>query len=135
MATGVRNHLATFFCALGLVASLAIPASAGAESPISLPGMEIVFAGEGAKSDGDLVAVPVTCLGGKDEFCSGTVTLSRGGHSASIPVSIEGGASESVYVALRLGTAGSRPIKVRGVATTAQRLGSPSSTETFLYAH
>jgi hypothetical protein len=125
------RRLVACFCVLGLIGSIALPASAGAESAISLPGMELAFGTRDAHNIGNEVAVPVECYGEEGGFCSGVVTLSRGGRRTSVPVSVRGGAHESVFVPLRLAGAG----KLRGIATTDQRLGPPSTTETFLYVH
>jgi hypothetical protein len=114
-------------------ASIALPASAGAEGSIS-EGMTLVFASGKAKAVTDNVAVPVRCLGGGDGFCSGNVTLSRNGHRISIPFSVRGGGDDVLFVPLALrGTAG-HPRKVHGVATTIQPRGPAITTRQFLYA-
>jgi hypothetical protein len=127
----MRRNLAALLCVLVLATGLASPAAAGAETPISVPGMELVFEGARAHSDGDLVSVPVRCLGEGRGFCSGVVTLSSGGHRQTVPFAVQAGSHESLFVPLRIDGGG----KVRGVATTDQRLGPPSSIATLLYIH
>jgi hypothetical protein len=96
-------------------------------------GTELVFASDSARSLGGEVAVPVECLGEAREFCSGTVTLSRAGRHRTVPFSIQGGGRESLFVAFP-GADRGQELKLRGVATTSQPLGSPISRETYLYA-
>jgi hypothetical protein len=127
----LRRNLAALLCILGLAVGLAAPAAAAAETPISTPGMELVFGGGRVRSDGDLVAVPVRCLGEGRGFCSGVVTLSEEGRRQTVPFSVQAGSRESLFVPLRLSGNG----KVRGIATTDQRIGPPSSIETLLYVH
>jgi hypothetical protein len=126
-----RRHLAGLLFTFALSTGVAAPASAFAEEPVSSPGMELFFAGEYVKSAGGQVVVSVTCVGKGPGFCAGVVTLSSRGHHQTVPFSVRRGTRESLFVPFRL--EGAR--KVRGVATTDQRLGPPSSTETFLYAH
>ena len=125
----MRRNLTALLCTIGLAGGLAAPAAAVADTPISMPGMELVFEGARAHSDGDLVSVPVKCLGEGRGFCSGVVTLSSGGHRQTVPFSVQAGARESLFVPLRLDGGG----KVRGLATTDQRLGPPSSIAALLY--
>lgn len=126
-----RRHSAALLCVLGLTAAAAAPSSAAADSPVFIPGMELVFAGETAQSVGDQIVVPVRCLGESPGFCSGVMTLAGGGHRRTVPFSVRAGARESLFVPLRL--EGSGPL--RGTATTDQRLGPPSSTKTLLFVH
>jgi hypothetical protein len=122
-----------FLSALLLVFGLgpaAVPAVAGAESPASTP--VLAFAGDTAHIAGSQVAVPVQCEGASSAFCSGTVTLTRGGQRATVPFSVQGGADETVYVPLRLEAMG-RPTKVSAALSTALPLGGPISTKTLLF--
>jgi hypothetical protein len=125
-----KRYTAALLCTCGL-AGAAVPASAGAESPVFVPGMELVFAGETAQSVGDQIVVPVRCIGEGPGFCSGVVTLSGNGHRRTVPFSVQAGTRESLFVPLRFDGAG----PVSGVAKTDQRLGPPSSTKTLLYIH
>jgi hypothetical protein len=118
---------------LAIVAAVAIPASAGAESSFS-SGLSLVFAGGKAHAVADNVAVPVECVGSGSGYCSGEVTLSRKGHRISIPVSVRGGGQEVVMVPLRVGSTKSHPRKVHGVAVTTEPLGGPVTTAEYLYA-
>lgn len=128
------KRLTALACAVGLAGCLAIPASAGADSPFPASAMNLVFASGKAHSVADNVAVPVECLGDSHGFCSGVVSLSRAGHRISIPFSVRGGSHEALFVPLRLGGGAHHPRKVHGVATTMQAGGPPSSIKEFLYA-
>jgi hypothetical protein len=130
----LRKGLAAPICILGIAGCMAVPASAGAEGPDSLSAMTLVFTNGKAHDIADNVAVPVECLGDSRGFCSGVVTLSRAGHRISIPFSVRGGGHESLFVPLRLGAEKHHPRRVHGVATTAQQLGPPTSTQRFLLA-
>lgn len=115
-----------------VVVALAIlcgPASAGSQVPDS--SMELVFAGSAVNRVGDQLAVPVECLGDAGGFCSGVLTLSRGGRHTSATFSVRGGSRDSLFVASPTARAGG---KVHGVATTAERVGAPISRATYLYA-
>jgi hypothetical protein len=129
----VRRRLVACLCVLGLGAGAALPASAAAEPAGATTGETLVFGTAPAHSTGDLVVVPVECLGGSRGFCSGVVTLSWDGHRSSEPFSVRGGADETLFVPLRLGEAKTKPRKVRGVATTDQGTGRPSSTKAVIY--
>jgi hypothetical protein len=129
----MRKGFATLLCALGVAGSMAIPASAGADSSASA-GMALVFGGGRARNIVDNVAVPVRCLGGAGGFCSGVVTLSRNGRHTTIPFSVRGGGHEFLFVPLRVGNSKDHPRKVRGVASTVQPLGPPTSTAQYFYA-
>ena len=124
--------LVSILC-VGVMSVLALPATAGADSPIA-SGMSLVFATGKAKSVAGNVAVPVQCLGGTKSFCSGNVTLSRNGHKISAPFSVQGGHQEVLYVPLERGRGADRPRKVHGVATTIQSLGPATSNQAFLLA-
>ena len=131
-----KRHLVLAVSVLAFATSFAIPASAGAESPLSIPGMTLVFGGSQARGIGnDSVAVPVKCLGEERGFCSGVLTLSRNGHRNAIPFSVRGGSHEFLLVPLRHHEWKGHPRKVRGLATTAQPLGGPSVARTLFYAH
>ncbi|HEX4305350.1 MAG TPA: hypothetical protein VHZ54_04895 [Solirubrobacterales bacterium] len=127
-----RRNLAALLCTLCLGACVAVPASAAAAEPITESATELVFAGETAHSLAGQLGVAVRCLGPSDGFCSGTVTLSGGGRQSTSAFSVQGGAREVLYVPLRLAKANSGVTKVRGIATTDQRLGAPRSIESFL---
>ncbi|MBS1885395.1 MAG: hypothetical protein JSS97_20790 [Actinobacteria bacterium] len=96
--------------------------------------MTLVFASDSTHEAAGNVAVPVQCLGPDNGFCSGVVTLSRSGHSTSIPFSVRGGGREVLFVPLRLGGRADHPRRVHGVATTDQALGPATSAKQFLYA-
>jgi hypothetical protein len=108
----------------------AVPAVAGAEAPASTP--VLAFAGDSAHIVGGQVAVPVECEGTPSGFCSGTVTLTRGGQRASAPFAVRGGADETLYVPFRLEVSG-RPTKVSATLSTALPLGGPIGTKTLLF--
>jgi len=110
---------------LGLVA---VPAPAGAEPPAYAP--VLAFAGDTARVVAGQVAVPVECLGEASGFCSGTVTLSRAGKRAVTQFALRGGARESLFVPLPLGT--SHPTKVSATLSTAGR-GEATNTKSLLF--
>lgn len=114
---------------------LAFPPPGGAESPISAPGMTLVFKDSQARSIGDTtVALPVRCLGDGRAFCSGVVTLSRNGHRHTVPFSVRGGCQEALFVPLRHGIWKGHPRKVRALASTSQPLGAPTLTRELFFA-
>ncbi len=121
--------LAVLLLGIGL-SPAAAPAVAGAEAPASTP--VLAFSTDSGSIVGGQVAVPVSCEGASSAFCSGTVTLSRGGQRASVPFSVPGGANEAIYVPLRLEATG-RAIKVNATLTTVLPLGGPTATKTILF--
>jgi hypothetical protein len=127
------GRISTLVGALGIAACLTVPAAAGADASASANAMSLVFASGQAHQAAGNVAVPVQCLGSGDGFCSGVVTLSRSGHSISIPFSVRGGGNEVLFVPLRVSGHGNHPRKVHGVATTDQALGPATSAKQFLY--
>jgi hypothetical protein len=120
--------------AVGIAACLSVPASAGASSS-DAGAMSLVFASGQTHEAAGNVAVPVQCLGSGDGFCSGVVTLSRSGHSISIPFSVRGGGHEVLFVPLRVSGHGDHPRRVHGVAATDQALGPATRAKQFLYTH
>jgi hypothetical protein len=134
---GRRGLGLMLFLALATPAPFAASAASAsaAETPVSVPGMQLAFAESPAQSDGTLIAVSVECLGPASQFCSGTVTLSARGHRATTPVSIRGGARESVFVPLRLADEGGPAPKVLATATTSQPLGPPATSSMIVRAH
>ncbi|HEY0277912.1 MAG TPA: hypothetical protein VGC32_06555 [Solirubrobacterales bacterium] len=109
---------------LAVAACAALPAAASAAPPSA--STSLVFTTGTARPAAGLLAVPVRCLGESTGFCSGVLTLTSGSRKASIPFSVKGGSTESIYVPLRLeGTR--RASKVTAVAATAQPLGPPDS--------
>jgi hypothetical protein len=130
----LRRHTVLLLAVLGL-AAVASPASSSARLPIVNPAsMELVFAAETASRVGGEIAVPVECLGPTRGFCSGVLTLSHDGRRRSAPFSVAGGSTEPVFVPFRV-EHHDRALKLRGVATTTQRPGAPTSNSTYLYAH
>jgi hypothetical protein len=115
---------------VGALTSVAAPAAAGAETPAYAP--VLAFAGDTAHAAAGQVAVPVECPGESSEFCSGTVTLTRGGQHATVPFSVRGDAEETLFVPLRLEGTG-RPVRVSAVLLTQQALGGPVSAKTQLF--
>ncbi|MGH3426584.1 MAG: hypothetical protein ACRDQZ_03265, partial [Mycobacteriales bacterium] len=86
-------------CAATLLAS-AVPAIAAARSTVfDAPSeMSLSFARETARLVGPDALVLVKCGGSQNGSCSGTVTLSAGGHKHKAPFSVVGGASQSLVV-------------------------------------
>lgn len=122
-----------FLSALLLVICLspaAAPAVAGAESPAYTP--VLAFLTDTARAYPGEIAVPVECEGARDAFCSGTVTLIREGRHASVPVSIQGGSAENVYVPLRLDPHAPRPVRVSATLITLPPIGGTIATKTIL---
>jgi hypothetical protein len=129
-----RKHLAQGLLALLGLAALIVPTASFAGIPTQAQsGTELVFAGDTAQSGGGQLAVPVECLGESSGFCSGVLTLSRGGERQTVPFSVEGGDREALFVPFHAAGQG-HGWKVHAVATTTQRLGPPSSHETYLLA-
>jgi hypothetical protein len=126
-----RRNLAAILCALCFGAASIVPAASALAGPPP-SAMELVFASETAQRLGGQLGVPVRCLGESTGFCSGTVTLSRAGHSVSTPFSVMGGAREIVFVPLRLDRSTKGSTTVHGTATTAQRPGPPRSVQSLL---
>lgn len=124
-----KLFLVALLTVIGLIPA-AVPVAAGAEAPASTP--VLAFAGDTARSVGSQVAVPVECEGTTSAFCSGTVTLIRGGRRATVPFSVRGGADETLYVPLRLESTG-RPVKVNATLSTVLPLGGPTATKTILF--
>jgi hypothetical protein len=129
----VSKRLGMFLGLLSLAGCAAVPASAGAESGPPIAAMTLVFVGETAHVAGGDLAVPVECLGGQTGYCSGVLTVSRGGQRSVVPFSLKGGSAESLYVPLRLEAGGRRTTKVSATATTSQPLGTPAVTKSLLY--
>jgi hypothetical protein len=128
-----RRHLAVALLALLGLAAILGPAASLAAPPAEAPGaMELVFTSDTARSGGGQLAVPVECQGDANGYCSGELTLSRAGERQTVPFSVAGGERESLYVPFAAPRG--RGWKVHGVATTAQRLGPPSSNATYLFA-
>jgi hypothetical protein len=118
---------------VALLALSGIASAASSTAPSPGTGVELVFAGDTARSLAGEVAVPVECLGESRGFCSGTVTLSRAGRHRTIPFSTRGGGRESLLVPFPDADVGTA-LKLRATATTSQPLGSPTSREAYLYA-
>jgi hypothetical protein len=122
--SGARRRFAAGIGALGIVACVALPAGAAAAPPSET--VSLVFSTGTARQVAGNLAVPVRCVGGSTDFCSGVLTLSGSGHKTSIPFSVQGGSGESIFVPLRLeGKAKSQ--KVIAVAGTAQPGGPPAN--------
>jgi hypothetical protein len=122
---GPRNLrlLTVLACVLGVV----LPESAGAAPTVPATTSTLVFATGKAQVVAGEVAVPVKCLAGPQDFCSGVLTLSRAGQRVSAPYSVQGGHTESLFVPLSVATA-RKPVKVNAVAATAQSGGPAVNT-------
>jgi hypothetical protein len=129
----IRKRVLRVLTTLAVIVTVT-PAFAAASSP-SMTSGTLVFAGARARAIGPAnIAVPVRCLGGEAEFCAGAVTLMRNGHRHSVAFSLRGGSSQSLFVPLRHGDWGTRPRKVRALASTTEPLGAPSQVRTLFYA-
>ncbi len=114
---------------VGIAACVALPGAAAAAPPSE--SVSLVFTTGTAREVAGNLAVPVRCLGEATDFCSGVLTLSGSGHKTSIPFSVRGGSSESIYVPFRL-EGGRRAPKVIADAGTTQPIGPPASVSEVL---
>jgi hypothetical protein len=128
--SGVRGRLAATIGAIGIAACVALPAGAAAAPPTE--SVSLVFTTGTAHQVAGSLAVPVRCLGKSTDFCSGVLTVSSNGRKVSIPFSVQGGSTDSIYVPNRL-EGGRRTQKVIAVADTAQPGGPPASITEVLF--
>lgn len=134
----LKARLATLAAATTLMAALATPAVASAESAsdfVSGPRMTLVFARDTARETGAGAVLPVKCLGPRSGVCAGTLSLEFDGQAYKAPFSVMGGHRQFQVVPLGAAATESRdtgPQRAVATASTMQPLGTPVLTEQVL---
>lgn len=134
----LKARLATLAAASTILAGLALPAAAAAETAaeyVSGPRMTLTFARDTARLTGAGAVVSVRCNGPRSGVCAGTLSLEIEGASHKAPFSVMGGQRRSLVVPLGDDASQSSDAGVRralAVASTMQPLGAPALTEQVL---
>ena len=134
----LKARLATLAAATTLLAALATPAVAAAESAaefVSGPRTTLVFAHDTAHVTGAGAVLSVKCNGPRSATCAGTISLELGGQTYKAPFSVMGGHRQSQVVPLGSTATESRdsgPQRAFATASTMQPLGAPALTEQVL---
>jgi hypothetical protein len=134
----LRARLATLAAATTMLAALATPAVASAESAAAFvggPRMTLVFARDTAHLTGAGAVVSVKCVGPRSGACAGTISLELGGQTFKAPFSVLGGRRQNQVVPLGAVAGASRDAgsqRVFATASTMQPLGAPALTEQVL---
>ncbi|HET7445400.1 MAG TPA: hypothetical protein VFJ57_12145 [Solirubrobacterales bacterium] len=134
----LKARLATLAAASTILAAVALPAAASAETAaeyVSGPRMALTFARDTARLTGAGAVVSVKCNGPRSGVCAGTLSFEIEGASHKAPFSVMGGQRRSLVVPLGDGAAESSDSGARralATASTMQPLGAPSLTEQVL---
>jgi hypothetical protein len=134
----LKGRLATLAVASTILATVALPATASAETAADFvggPRMTLVFARDTARETGAGAVVSVRCNGPRSGVCAGTISLELDGQNHKVPFSVMGAHRQSLVVPLgadATDSADSGPRRALAVASTMQPLGPCALAEQVL---